>query len=409
MNTEEKIIQVPIEDIIPNRFQPRLAFDEEGLKELSESIKQHGVIQPLVLRRLGNKFEIIAGERRYKASTMAGLRTVPAIISNIDDNQSAEIALVENIQRRNLTAIEEAKSYKNLLDRGYMTQEQLAKKMGVSQSTIANKLRLLNLAPEVQDALLQNKIGERHARSLLALPKEEQAKWLQKIISKRWNVRELDLAIKKEKGGLVEEPIKESPTTNSDTMINNNNLGSVPTNDNTTIENIKREEPKMPNKFFNFLEDEAANMNMGINNSALKEEISPVEPVISNGVNNQIEVLVDFDDLDEAKESPLPKEEETFMPFNFGTLKNTESNNIIEEIKPATKDTIIDPMDSVIKLDPNYNQMLEEEKGLDLKTAINEIRGLVSKMEQTGFNLNLEEIDLQDSYQMTINIKKNDN
>ena len=95
MNTEEKIIQVPIEDIIPNRFQPRLAFDEEGLKELSESIKQHGIIQPLVLRRLGDKYEIIAGERRYKASIMAGLRTVPAVISNIDDNQSAEIALVE--------------------------------------------------------------------------------------------------------------------------------------------------------------------------------------------------------------------------------------------------------------------------------------------------------------------------
>ena len=175
MNTDQKVIQVPIEDIIPNRFQPRLAFDEEGLKELSESIKQHGIIQPLVLRRLGDKYEIIAGERRYKASTMAGLRTVPAIISDIDDNKSAEIALVENIQRRNLTAIEEAKSYKNLLDRGYMTQEQLAKKMGVSQSTIANKLRLLNLVPEVQDALLQNKIGERHARRRLALQKEEQA------------------------------------------------------------------------------------------------------------------------------------------------------------------------------------------------------------------------------------------
>ena len=116
-----------------------------------------------------------------------------------------------------------------------------------------------------------------------------------------------------------------------------------------------------------------------------------------------------IDDLDETKESPLPKEEETFMPFNFGASKTTESNNTIEEIKPVSKDTIIDPMDSVIKLDPNYNQMLEEEKGLDLKTAINEIRNLVSKMEQTGFNLNLEEIDLQDSYQMTINIKKNDN
>ena len=145
---------------------------------------------------------------------------------------------------------------------------------------------------------------------------------------------------------------------------------------------------------------------MGINNSAPKEEISPIEPVITSGVNNQIEVL---GDLDETKESPLPKEEETFMPFNFGASKTTESNNTIEEIKPVSKDTIIDPMDSVIKLDPNYNQMLEEEKGLDLKTAINEIRNLVSKMEQTGFNLNLEEIDLQDSYQMTINIKKNDN
>ena len=215
MNTDQKVIQVPIEDIIPNRFQPRLAFDEEGLKELSESIKQ-----PLVLRRLGDKYEIIAGERRYKASTMAGLRTVPAIISDIDDNKSAEIALVENIQRRNLTAIEEAKSYKNLLDRGYMTQEQLAKKMGVSQSTIANKLRLLNLVPAVQDALLQNKIGERHARSLLALPKEEQAEWLKKIISNRWNVKDLDAAIKKAKGTNDDIPVV-NKTPDINTIMNN--------------------------------------------------------------------------------------------------------------------------------------------------------------------------------------------
>ena len=184
LNTEENIKQILIDDIIPNRFQPRLAFDEEGLKELSESIKQHGIIQPLVLRRLGDKYEIIAGERRYKASIMAGLKTVPAIISNIDDNKSAEIALVENIQRRNLTSIEEAKSYKNLLDRGYLTQSELAEKMGVSQSTIANKLRLLNLSEEVQNALLEEKISERHARSLLSLPKEEQNEWLKKIIKK---------------------------------------------------------------------------------------------------------------------------------------------------------------------------------------------------------------------------------
>ena len=196
---------VPVEDIIPNRFQPRLSFDDTGLKELSESIKQHGIIQPLVLRRLGDKFEIIAGERRYKAATMAGLDQVPAIISNIDDNQSAEVALVENIQRRNLTAIEEAKSYRSLLDRGYLTQEQLAEKMGVSQSSVANKLRLLNLDEEVQNALLNEKISERHARSLLTLPKEEQKKWLKKIITQRMTVRQLDMELKKLKETNSEE------------------------------------------------------------------------------------------------------------------------------------------------------------------------------------------------------------
>lgn len=274
MNTEQKVLQVAIEDIIPNRFQPRLAFDEEGLKELSESIKQHGIIQPLVLRRLGNKYEIIAGERRFKAATMAGLRQVPAIISDIDDNKSAEIALVENIQRRNLTPIEEAKSYKNLLDRGYMTQEQLAEKMGVSQSSIANKLRLLNLAPEVQDALLQEKISERHARSLLALPKEEQAEWLKKIISKRLTVRQLDLEIKKAKGEVEEEIPLVNPNPDLKAMINNatdiNKTEPIrevknvePTPVASTNQNIESTEPKnQPNKFFNFLEDEAANMQM---------------------------------------------------------------------------------------------------------------------------------------------------
>ena len=197
MNTEKNILEIPIEDILPNRFQPRLSFNEEGINELAESIKQHGIIQPLVVRKLGDKYEIIAGERRYKAATMAGLAKVPVIISDIDDNKSAEVALVENIQRRNLTAIEEAKSYKNLLDRGYLTQEQLANKMGVSQSSIANKLRLLNLDEEVQDALLNEKISERHARALLSLDKEDQKKWLKRIIDERLTVRQLDMELKK--------------------------------------------------------------------------------------------------------------------------------------------------------------------------------------------------------------------
>ena len=215
MNLEQTVLQVHIEDIIPNRFQPRLNFDEQGLQELAASIKEHGIIQPLVLRKLGNKYEIIAGERRYKAAQIAGLTTVPAVISNIDDNASAEVALVENVQRRNLTAIEEARSYKNLLDKGYLTQDQLAKRMGLSQPAIANKLRLLNLDEEVQQALLEEKISERHARTLLTLPLEEQREWLHRIINERLTVRQLDLELKKEKGIPDTAPQEDIPLVNA--------------------------------------------------------------------------------------------------------------------------------------------------------------------------------------------------
>lgn len=405
MNTEQKVLQVAIEDIIPNRFQPRLAFDEEGLKELSESIKQHGIIQPLVLRRLGNKYEIIAGERRFKAATMAGLKQVPAIISDIDDNKSAEIALVENIQRRNLTPIEEAKSYKNLLDRGYMTQEQLAEKMGVSQSSIANKLRLLNLAPEVQDALLQEKISERHARSLLVLPIEEQAEWLKKIITKRLTVRQLDLEIKKAKGETTEDVPLININPDVKTIVNNatdiNNPEpkkevSMETNEisaSPVPEQVPEQKP-IPNKFFNFLEDEAANMQM----------MEPEVPKTPEPSNN-IEVLEDISDL---TLEPKNGEPELNTPIPSLVTPPIETvNNTIEEIKEEPKENIIDPMDSVIKLDPNYEQIVEEAKGIDLKTAINEVRNMIANMEKQGFQMSLDEVDLADTYQITINIKKN--
>ena len=405
MNTEQKVLQVAIEDIIPNRFQPRLAFDEEGLKELSESIKQHGIIQPLVLRRLGNKYEIIAGERRFKAATMAGLKQVPAIISDIDDNKSAEIALVENIQRRNLTPIEEAKSYKNLLDRGYMTQEQLAEKMGVSQSSIANKLRLLNLAPEVQDALLQEKISERHARSLLVLPIEEQAEWLKKIITKRLTVRQLDLEIKKAKGETTEDVPLININPDVKTIVNNatdiNNPEpkkevSMETNEisaSPVPEQVLEQKP-IPNKFFNFLEDEAANMQM----------MEPEVPKTPEPSNN-IEVLEDISDL---TLEPKNGEQELNTPIPSLVTPPIETvNNTIEEIKEEPKEKIVDPMDSVIKLDPNYEQIVEEAKGIDLKTAINEVRNMIANMEKQGFQMSLDEVDLADTYQITINIKKN--
>lgn len=187
-----------ISDVLPNRFQPRIRFDEVKLNELAESIHKYGVIQPIVVRPINNKYEIIAGERRYKASKLANRATIPAIIVNLSDKDSEEIALLENIQRQELTAIEEAVSYKRILDMGYITQEALAKKLGKSQSTIANKIRLLNLDDQVQDALLHAKISERHARSLLKLSrKQDQTYMLNRIIKERLTVKRTDDEINK--------------------------------------------------------------------------------------------------------------------------------------------------------------------------------------------------------------------
>ncbi|MDD2518311.1 MAG: ParB/RepB/Spo0J family partition protein [Bacilli bacterium] len=198
MESDKKIVNLNLDDILPNRFQPRIKFDEKAINELAGSIKEHGVIQPILVREIGDKYEIIAGERRYKASTVAGLETIPAIINNLNDQDSAEVALIENIQRKDLTPIEEAVSYKKILDMGYLNQESLANKIDRNQSTISNKLRLLNLDDSVQDALLDNKISERHARSLLRLSdKTKQQEMLNRIISERLTVRRTDEEIDK--------------------------------------------------------------------------------------------------------------------------------------------------------------------------------------------------------------------
>ncbi len=197
MNKEKEILILNIDDVLPNRFQPRIKFNEKNILELADSIREHGVIQPIVVRKISDKYEIIAGERRYKASILAGKTTIPAILTNFDDKESAEVALLENVQRQDLTPIEEAISYKKILDMGYINQTDLAEKLGKTQSTVANKLRLLNLSEEVQEALLEGKISERHARSLLKLNNEQQVQLLSRIINERMTVRKTDEEIKK--------------------------------------------------------------------------------------------------------------------------------------------------------------------------------------------------------------------
>ncbi len=493
MNLESGVLQVHIEDIIPNRFQPRLTFDEQGLKELSDSIKEHGIIQPLVLRKLGNKYEIIAGERRYKAAQMAGLTTVPAVISNIDDNKSAEVALVENVQRRDLTAIEEARSYKQLLDKGYLTQEQLAKRMGLSQPSIANKLRLLNLDEEVQQALLEEKISERHARTLLTLQdKNAQKEWLHRIINERLTVRQLDMELKKLKSGnqSTEDdntgiPLVNDNKTASEIMANATNL-------NEPIKKISAEELMKPQEIVENVESLDMNeltidqptetltldplpeeLNSNKNSEPIIDTYQPATkiPEFNIATPNSASTIINNEEL-------VPANDNKFFNFSLGNEQVNESENLVskednsnneleiidnntetnfEEIKPEVKPDItinnvsetpivepefknkinsgielssnnkfftpisepenisvidspvkkeFDPMDKVANIDPLTQEKQEEQEETDLKSAIITIRNTIKDLGNKGHYINVEEIDLPNSYQITININK---
>jgi len=194
VRTAEEVIKLPIDQIVPNRFQPRTIFDDEKIEELSRTIHTHGVIQPIVVRSTANnQYEIIAGERRYRAMKKLQWTEVPAIVRNLTDKETASIALIENLQREELTAIEEAVAYQKLLELHELTQEALAQRLGKGQSTVANKLRLLKLPEEVQQAILKRQISERHARALIAIKDPTlQLDILQQSIEHDWNVRQLE-------------------------------------------------------------------------------------------------------------------------------------------------------------------------------------------------------------------------
>ncbi|NBG89218.1 ParB/RepB/Spo0J family partition protein [Isachenkonia alkalipeptolytica] len=172
---QKYVMEIPIEKIIPNPYQPRKEFFQESLKELSASIESYGVIQPISVRKIGKeKYELVAGERRLKAAKLANLETVPAIIQDqLDDKGSAVLAVIENLQREDLNFIEEARGYEHLLSDHGFTQKELAKKIGKNQSTIANKIRILRLNPEILRRIVEEGLTERHGRALLKLPDEE--------------------------------------------------------------------------------------------------------------------------------------------------------------------------------------------------------------------------------------------
>ena len=399
---ESQVQNINIDLIIPNRFQPRLSFDEKALNELAESIKQHGIIQPLIVRQLADKYEIIAGERRYKAATLAGLSTVPVIVTNLSDAKSAEVALVENIQRKNLSSIEEALSYKRKIDKDNLTQEQLAKLLGLSQSTVANRLRLLNLSNEVQDALLKEKISERHARSLLQISdKNKQNELLNRIITERLTVRQLDEIIKKELSSPstyaeevpsnLEQPLssepeaepipEQTPSTqiesldvlgDDNTLDNSNNVfdtepdASMPSE---TLEEIDKE-PQQEEPMSNIL-----NFLQSFNNSAPSLDDEPTNmQTFDDDVFNDVHSAYDL--IDDANKDP--------DIVNLDTVNEssvTSDNQVLDEVVPRIKSG-------------------------DMSSLKKAYHDLQDEAEKAGFKISMEDFDFEDLYQMIIKVDK---
>lgn len=374
MRMNKEVVMVRLSDIIPNRFQPRLTFDEEALNELANSIKEHGIIQPLILRDLGSKYEIIAGERRYKASTIAGLTEVPAIVGSMDDQTSAELALIENIQRKDLSAIEEAKSYKKILDMGNFTQDELAKRMGKSQSTIANKMRLLALTNEVQVALMNNLISERHARCLLQIKDEDKQKEvLNKIITERMNVRDTDEYIKnmlgisneipKEQIAPTVPPIQVTPqVTPEEPVVPAINIPKDPKVLDIPVPSEVEKKDDNPNVY-------AQNKNDFIDINKLNEVKAPVTSALEglNIVENKSDI---FDG-------------------NTVMVEDKKEENMIEV--PNAKDAEQAP-NSINKV--------------KLATAIKLAKDALDSIAAAGYNVTMEEVDGLTDYQIIIKVEK---
>lgn len=386
MNLEKEIFDISLQDIIPNRFQPREMFDDEALRELSQSIKEHGVIQPIIVRKVGDKYEIIAGERRFRASQLAGKQTIPALVRDIDDKEAAKIALLENLQRSNLTPIEEAKTYQTILKLDNITQEELAQNLGKSQSTIANKLRLLTLDEEVQTALLNSQISERHARSLIGLDLEKQRELLHKIINEKLTVKGLDEEIMKMTGKLPEQETPQVqkqeiiPPVNTPTFAeqpNNNPVINQPTEtpQENTNENINN--PQVTTEISNQIEQPIIIPQESQNTEPIKEvnQEQPVEnqtPIINNP---------------NTQEVPTPQPE--------------HKENIFDKLRVQEPEIPIINSETQTTPNQNFNNIY------DLRFAINNFRQAIQNTEKFGFKVKADEYDSPNKYQIVIEIEKN--
>ena len=424
-NEKDEVVQLYLDDIIPNRFQPREIFDERALKELAVSIREHGVIQPIIVRSVQNgKYEIIAGERRYKASALAGLTKIPAIIRNLDDKESSKVALLENLQRKNLNPIEEARTYQKILEIDQMTQEELAKTMGKSQSAVANKLRLLSLPDDIQESLLKEQISERHARALINIPdSKKQKEMLKKIIDNKMSVRS------------VEEEIKRLYSKNNDStqvrpeLSNNEQIATtnafvnssplMPTAelpaDESNFGKVTIAPPEgeaMPTgKFINYGEidkarEEAINNQIAekppaitsIDINDLKSNTNDIStPSGGSSLDNLLNIGGQTSFITPAEqivktESTLEKENKSKDYFNNSDLSAFNIPQETSNISPMNKGMI--PISNVA--DENYT----------IEEATEKIRNLVEDLKAHGINISTNEMNFEKSFQIIIKLYK---
>ena len=439
MNPEKKdeVVQLYLDDIIPNRFQPREVFDERALKELAVSIREHGVIQPIIVRNVNGKYEIIAGERRYKASALEGLTKIPAIIRDLDDKESSKVALLENLQRKNLNPIEEARTYQKILEIDQMTQEELAKTMGKSQAAVSNKIRLLTLPEEIQDALLKEQISERHARALLNLDdSKRQKEMLKKVITNKMSVRMLEDEIKAEIKGAQpeqqEEPQDIGPSLSINSFVNNSPL--TPTTDlpeiqdnygKVTIAPPEGESMPADNKFLNYGEIDSDN--------DTDDDLNDIP--LGGGSSSSMSPLTPMDINDIKANTSSINTNNNNNNSSFNNLLNISpslSNN------PLNTDSFITPAEKIVKTDtqvkekaadyfttpdlaavniatdlplPNTSGNLtvaDSTSGhYSTEDAMEKIRALVTELEQHGVPVKTDEMNFDKSYQIIIKIDKN--
>lgn len=378
----DEITQLYLDDIIPNRFQPREIFDEKALKELAASIKEHGVIQPIIVRNIGGKYEIIAGERRYKASALAGLTKIPAIIRNLDDKESSKVALLENLQRKDLNAIEEARTYQKILELDEMTQEELAKTMGKSQSAVANKIRLLSLPDEIQTALLKEQISERHARSLLNISNPaEQIEMLKKIITNKLSVRQLEAELKAK-----EEPkeisssaqINTNPLTpDANLLTSSNPFGEIkiaPPTENEEIEPID----------FSSEEDDEEENDEKFNDISIPsiDEVKANTEDVGTQNNFNLDSLLNINTLNQHKTTAEKIIE-----------NDDEKHNVVEENYFQSPDFTVIPAP---KEEPVYTLETGKEKLLEV----------INELKSKGLRIDVQQMDLTNTFQIIIKLEK---